>query len=87
MDSLYPSEPTTAPVVENQTSGAPDIQALNARIAEKSHFVDAVRAEMGRTIVGQADMVDRLLIGLLANGHVLPASCSAASKPAPWRAN
>ena len=71
MDSLHPSEPTTAPVVENQTSGAPDIQALNARIAEKSHFVDAVRAEMGRTIVGQADMVDRLLIGLLANGHVL----------------
>ena len=63
MDSLHPSEPTTAPVVENQTTGAPDIQALNARIAEKSRFVDAVRAEMGRTIVGQADMVDRLLIG------------------------
>ena len=50
---------------------APDIQALNALIAEKSQFVDALRAEMGRTIVGQADMVDRLLIGLLANGHVL----------------
>ena len=69
-----PSEPTTAPVVENQAArknGAPDIQALNARIAEKSRFVDAVRAEMGRTIVRQADMVDRLLIGLLANGHVL----------------
>ena len=71
MDSLHPSEPTTASVAENKTSGAPDIQALNARIAEKSRFVDALRAEMGRTIVGQADMVDRLLIGLLANGHVL----------------
>ena len=45
--------------------------ALNALIAEKSQFVDALRTEMGRTIVGQADMVDRLLIGLLANGHVL----------------
>ncbi|HAI01487.1 MAG TPA: ATPase, partial [Flavobacteriales bacterium] len=52
-------------------TGAPDIQALNAHIAAKSQFVDLIRAEMGRTIVGQSGMVDRLLIGLLANGHVL----------------
>ena len=52
-------------------TGAPDIQALNAHIAAKSQFVELIRAEMGRTIVGQSGMVDRLLIGLLANGHVL----------------
>ncbi|MDA0940412.1 MAG: MoxR family ATPase [Bacteroidetes bacterium] len=75
MDSLNPIEPTTPVVVPSSPSapsqGAPDIQELNARIAEKSQFVDALRAEMSRTIVGQSDMVDRLLIGLLANGHVL----------------
>ncbi|MAO88605.1 MAG: ATPase, partial [Crocinitomicaceae bacterium] len=47
------------------------MQALNAHIAAKSQFVELIRAEMGRTIVGQSGMVDRLLIGLLANGHVL----------------
>lgn len=52
-------------------TGAPDIQALNAHISAKSQFVELIRAEMGRTIVGQSGMVDRLLIGLLANGHVL----------------
>ncbi|MDG1673828.1 MAG: AAA family ATPase, partial [Flavobacteriales bacterium] len=75
MDSLNPIEPTTPVVVPSSPSapsqGAPDIQELNARIAQKSQFVDALRAEMSRTIVGQSDMVDRLLIGLLANGHVL----------------
>ena len=75
MDALHTSDPTTsaasAAAASPQTTGAPDIQALNARISAKSQFVDAIRAEMGRTIVGQAGMVDRLLIGLLANGHVL----------------
>jgi MoxR-like ATPase len=75
MDSLNPIEPTTPVVVQSTPSaanqGAPDIQELNARIAQKSQFVDALRAEMSRTIVGQSDMVDRLMIGLLANGHVL----------------
>ena len=74
MDEMHPMESASlvadiAPAARKDE--APDIQALNALIAEKSQFVDALRAEMGRTIVGQADMVDRLLIGLLANGHVL----------------
>tara|TARA_B100000989_G_scaffold17879_2_gene11793 strand:- start:182 stop:1246 length:1065 start_codon:yes stop_codon:yes gene_type:complete len=56
---------------KKQTAGDPDIQALNERVAEYSRFVDAIRSEMGRTIVGQTDMVDRLLIGMLANGHIL----------------
>lgn len=76
MDDLNPTDATRqtdlveAPPSSNGSS-TPDIQELNSRIERKSHFVDALRAEMGRTIVGQADMVDRLLIGLLANGHVL----------------
>ena len=75
MDSLNPTESTSPVAVQTPSSapsqGAPDIQELNVRIAQKSQFVDLLRSEMARTIVGQSDMVDRLLIGLLANGHVL----------------
>ena len=48
-----------------------DIQKLNDRIERESAFVDALRNELGRRIVGQKHMVDGLLIGLLSNGHVL----------------
>jgi MoxR-like ATPase len=54
-----------------QAAQAPDIQALNERIAAASGFVDAIRHEIGKAIIGQHDMVDKLLIGLLADGHVL----------------
>jgi MoxR-like ATPase len=47
------------------------IEALNQKIQKESTFVDALRAEVGKVIVGQKYMVDRLLIGLLSNGHVL----------------
>ena len=49
----------------------PDIRALNERIAAASGFADTLRRELGGTIIGQHDMVEKLLIGLLANGHVL----------------
>ncbi|MFW5774840.1 MAG: AAA family ATPase [Chitinivibrionales bacterium] len=48
-----------------------DIAALNERIKEKSSFVSALKAEMGKVIVGQHQMVDRLLISLLTRGHIL----------------
>lgn len=48
-----------------------DIKELNERIQQESAFVDILNMEMNRVIVGQRDMVDRLLIGLLANGHIL----------------
>ncbi len=48
-----------------------DIMALNDRINAESAFVEAVQAEMHKVIVGQDYMVERLLIGLLANGHIL----------------
>ncbi len=52
-------------------TGAPDIRALNDRIEKSSQFVDLLRMELSKVIVGQSGMVDRLLIGLLGNGHVL----------------
>ncbi len=50
---------------------AEDIRQLNEKIQYQSVFLDRLRAEVGRVIVGQHQMLDRLLIGLLSNGHVL----------------
>ncbi|MDZ7372755.1 MAG: MoxR family ATPase [candidate division KSB1 bacterium] len=48
-----------------------DIQAIHERIRQESAFVDKILNEVQKVIVGQKYMVDRLLIGLLANGHIL----------------
>ncbi|HSV88199.1 MAG TPA: AAA family ATPase [Bacteroidales bacterium] len=48
-----------------------DIKLLNERIQQESAFVDILTLEMNKVIVGQKYMVERLLIGLLANGHIL----------------
>jgi MoxR-like ATPase len=48
-----------------------DIQALNEKIIKQSAFVDRIEQEVGRSIVGQDHMRERLLIGLLAQGHIL----------------
>jgi len=50
---------------------AEDIRQLNERISYAGQFVDRLREEVGHVIVGQSHMLDRLLIGLLSNGHVL----------------
>jgi MoxR-like ATPase len=50
---------------------AEDIRQLNERISHAGQFVDKLREEVGHVIVGQSHMLDRLLIGLLSNGHVL----------------
>src|ERR1700710_685120 len=50
---------------------AEDIRQLNEKIQYQAVFTDRLRDEVGRIIVGQQYMVDRLLIGLLSNGHVL----------------
>ena len=59
--------------MEENTQAQPNIsiQALNEKIEHESQFLDAMKAEIGKVIIGQEYMVDRLLIGLLANGHVL----------------
>ncbi|MBK7852936.1 MAG: MoxR family ATPase [Bacteroidetes bacterium] len=48
-----------------------DIKEINERIQRESAFVDLLLMELGKVIVGQKYMTERLLIGLLANGHVL----------------
>lgn len=50
---------------------AEDIRQLNEKIQYQAVFTDRLRDEVGRIIVGQQYMLDRLLIGLLSNGHVL----------------
>jgi MoxR-like ATPase len=50
---------------------AEDIKQLNDKIQYQSSFIDRIRDEVGRVIVGQHYMIDRLLIGLLSNGHIL----------------
>ena len=54
-----------------QTTTAADIQVLNDRIQQESSFVDILNQEIGKIIIGQKNMLDRLLIGLLSNGHIL----------------
>jgi MoxR-like ATPase len=53
------------------TSYSHDIRALNEMMERESAFIDLLRMEMDKVIVGQKYMVDRLLIGLLADGHIL----------------
>ncbi|HEX7410886.1 MAG TPA: AAA family ATPase [Bacteroidales bacterium] len=48
-----------------------DIKELNDRIQRESAFVDLLTIEMHKVIVGQKQMIERLLIGLLTNGHIL----------------
>ncbi len=48
-----------------------DISVLNERIHQESAFVEVIKMEMNKVIVGQKHMVDSLLIGLLSNGHIL----------------
>lgn len=47
------------------------IDVLNERVRERSAFIKDLRAEMEKVIVGQKYLVDRLIIGMLSNGHIL----------------
>ncbi len=48
-----------------------DIAALNEKIKQESAFIDTLFLEISKVIVGQKQMIERLVIGLLANGHIL----------------
>ena len=48
-----------------------DFQQLTERIRQESAFVDKINAELDNVIVGQKTMIERLLIALLSNGHIL----------------
>ena len=48
-----------------------DVRALNELVARESTFINELMAEVGKVIVGQTYMVERILIGLLSGGHIL----------------
>lgn len=54
-----------------QTAAITDIGALNEKIERESAFVDILSLEMNKVIMGQKHMVERLMIGLLGQGHIL----------------
>src|SRR5262249_55954531 len=56
---------------EDMTPTATDIRALDSKIRAESTFLFDLRKEMERVIIGQQAMLDRPLIGLLPNGHIL----------------
>ncbi|WP_040252510.1 AAA family ATPase [Psychroserpens mesophilus] len=54
-----------------EETGTIDIKSINEKIEKESAFVDLLIMEMNKVIVGQRHMVERLLIGLLGQGHIL----------------
>jgi MoxR-like ATPase len=56
---------------QNVSGMAPDIRAMMDVIQQESAFVHELESEIGKVIVGQRGMVDRILIGLLTGGHIL----------------
>jgi len=48
-----------------------DIAELNEKIKNESAFVDLLISEISKVIVGQKEMIERLMVGLLGNGHIL----------------
>lgn len=57
--------------MSTNTQAAPDVGAIEARVNATNTFVNDIRYEMGRVVVGQQYLIDRLILGLLANGHLL----------------
>ncbi|MDD3277016.1 MAG: AAA family ATPase, partial [Kiritimatiellales bacterium] len=47
------------------------IEVINQKVREQSAFIQSLKAEIGKVIIGQDYLIDRLIIGMLANGHVL----------------
>lgn len=55
----------------NEQNPQIDVRAINEKIEKESAFVEMLTLEMNKVIVGQKHMLERLLIGLLGNGHIL----------------
>ncbi|SVA01752.1 uncharacterized protein METZ01_LOCUS54606 [marine metagenome] len=47
------------------------LSEINERISRESVFIDKLRDEISTVVIGQSDLINRLLIGILANGHIL----------------
>ena len=57
--------------MEDTIDKSVDIKAINDKIEKESAFVDLLTIEINKVIIGQKNMVERLLIGLLGQGHIL----------------
>ncbi|OWY23667.1 MoxR family ATPase [Sphingobacteriales bacterium UPWRP_1] len=55
----------------NTISSGADLMLLNERIKQESTFIELLERELGKVIIGQQQMLERLLIGLLSQGHIL----------------
>ena len=64
-------EPSATPTRQSAMGMEHDVRALNELVAKESAFIDTLTAEVGKVIVGQTYMIERILIGLLTGGHVL----------------
>jgi MoxR-like ATPase len=62
------NEQWTPPAVGNPNVG---IQAINDNVRTASAWVEPLRQQMARVIVGQEELIDRLMVGLISNGHIL----------------
>src|SRR5262249_12168678 len=63
-----PNEQWAQPAVGQPNAG---IQSINEAVRTNSQWVQPIRQQMARVIVGQEQLVDRLIVGLLSNGHIL----------------
>ncbi|MFN0116914.1 MAG: AAA family ATPase [Elusimicrobiota bacterium] len=50
---------------------AQDIRAINEKVKKESIFIEEIFSEIGKVIVGQRSMIERMLVGLLGDGHIL----------------
>ncbi|CAN5212350.1 AAA family ATPase [soil metagenome] len=66
-----PTSPPSAPTDLPATPDYENIQAINQAVREAASWVGPIRSEIGRAIIGQRELVERLLVALLADGHVL----------------
>ena len=72
--SPVPRLPARLVFHDRPRSGAvvlPDIHAIQLEVQRTGHWIAPLRAEVGRVIVGQQALVDRLIVAMLAGGHVL----------------
>jgi MoxR-like ATPase len=74
--AVVPLEAAPAAEPAGPAPGAPAVLAgalheLGAMVERESAFVDLVTAEVGKVVIGQTEMIERVLIGLLASGHCL----------------
>ncbi len=67
----YPMPDTQLLQAEPVSRPAFDLAAVTERVAIQSQFVQPLLKEIGRVVVGQQHMIERLLVGLIAGGHVL----------------